>query len=269
MIIIIICTAVVLSAVLLYLFLIFPSVKYRFPQEFTEKPIVHRGMVNSKFPENSFKAIKAAIDEGFPVEFDVRLTKDEIPVVFHDKSLKRMCGEDRLLKDVCYAELSELYLASSNEHIPTLAEVLDGADVKVPLLIELKGEDRSAVAKKVAELLVHYDGIVAVESFNPYHLMRFRRYDSAVSLGLLSGRKIGSTPFTVFFGTLAMSMCLNFLFRPDFIAFRYTDKLSLGVKICRKLGTPVFGWTVVGNQAYIENRNRFDGLICDNIVRER
>ena len=73
-------TAVVLSAVLLYLFLIFPSRRRAFPVEFTLSPIAHRGIHGSFSPENSISAIMSAVRSGRPVEIDVRLTKDGVPV---------------------------------------------------------------------------------------------------------------------------------------------------------------------------------------------
>ena len=58
----------------------------------------HRGLHNmnparpeqtkGNIPENSYTAIQKAVEQGYGVEFDVHLTKDSIPVVFHDDSLE-------------------------------------------------------------------------------------------------------------------------------------------------------------------------------------
>ncbi len=264
----IICTAVVLSAVLLYLFLIFPSVKGKLHPEFTSCPIAHRGIHGDFCPENSLAAFSNALMASVPVEFDVRLTGDGIPVVFHDKDLCRMCGVKGRVSSVTFDELRKYQLSESSERIPTLAQVLETVDGRIPLLIEIKGEDRSDVASYVAETLKEYKGAVAVESFNPYHLMRFRRKMPHIPLGILSGRKIGKTPFTVFFGTLAMHMLMNFLFRPDFIAFRYTDRLPFGVKLCRRLGVPIIGWTFYGKESCLSEGLAFDGHICDGFCED-
>ena len=37
-------------------------------------------------------AFRKAVDAGFGIELDIQLTKDKIPVVFHDFTLKRVCG---------------------------------------------------------------------------------------------------------------------------------------------------------------------------------
>ena len=88
-----ICMLILLAAV--YLFLIAPRM--------TAKPDVssllgvhyaHRGLHDnqSDVPENSMAAIRKAVEAGYGIEFDVQLTRDRIPVVFHDETLERVCG---------------------------------------------------------------------------------------------------------------------------------------------------------------------------------
>ena len=54
----------------------------------------HRGLFDNRTnaPENSVNAIRKAVEAGYGIEFDIQLTKDDVPVVFHDASLKRMCN---------------------------------------------------------------------------------------------------------------------------------------------------------------------------------
>ena len=62
----------------------------------TARPIAHRGYhdMNRQRWENTLSAFDAAIERGFAIECDVHLSKDEVPVVFHDLDLKRLTGED-------------------------------------------------------------------------------------------------------------------------------------------------------------------------------
>ena len=48
----------------------------------------HRGLHDNETdaPENSMAAFRKAVDAGYGIELDVQLTKDRIPVVFHDES---------------------------------------------------------------------------------------------------------------------------------------------------------------------------------------
>ena len=61
----------------------------------------HRGLFDNRSaaPENSLAAFRLAVESGYGIELDVQLSKDDIPVVFHDATLKRMCGVDGHLWD--------------------------------------------------------------------------------------------------------------------------------------------------------------------------
>ena len=50
-------------------------------------PIAHRGLHNDLIPENTIHAIDSAFKNNFNCEIDVRLTKDNKVIVFHDDSL--------------------------------------------------------------------------------------------------------------------------------------------------------------------------------------
>ena len=55
------------------------------------RPIAHRGLHNDIYGENSISAYRNAIDNGYPIEMDVQLTKDGEVVCFHDDNAKRVC----------------------------------------------------------------------------------------------------------------------------------------------------------------------------------
>lgn len=64
--------------------------------------VAHRGYRNF-YPENSLKAIEAAIDCGAEyIEVDVQFSRDLVPFLYHDVSLKRISGVNRIIMD-CYA----------------------------------------------------------------------------------------------------------------------------------------------------------------------
>lgn len=61
--------------------------------------VAHRGYA-LHYPENTLAAVEAAIDAGARyVEVDVQLTADQVPVLFHDRDLKRICGEAGAVHD--------------------------------------------------------------------------------------------------------------------------------------------------------------------------
>ena len=100
----------------------------------------HRGLFDneSDAPENSLAAFKKAVEAGYGMEFDVQLSKDDIPIVFHDATLQRMCGVEGNVWEYTLKELQQMKLQQSNETIPTLEQVLRVVAGKVPLIIEYK-----------------------------------------------------------------------------------------------------------------------------------
>lgn len=104
--------------------------------------IAHRGLTSLHL-ENSKEALLAAFEAGADgVEFDVQLSKDGVPMVFHDHSLKRLCGLNKTIDSVNREELSHLQqsTASNNKEyaIATLDDILANLPEKKLINIELK-----------------------------------------------------------------------------------------------------------------------------------
>ena len=88
---------ILLALAALYIYMICPRIINR-PDTtpFKNRHDAHRGLHDNRTsaPENSLEAFRMAVEAGYGIEMDVQLTKDNIPVVFHDKTLKRMCGKE-------------------------------------------------------------------------------------------------------------------------------------------------------------------------------
>jgi glycerophosphoryl diester phosphodiesterase len=119
--------------------------------------IAHRG-ASSHAPENTLAAFRAAIDAGADgVEFDVQLTKDGVPVVFHDYDLRRIGSTGRKVCDLTAEEIARVDVGkwfeskSGNsdfvgESVPTLASVLDLlAGFHGRVYIELKADNKDTI----------------------------------------------------------------------------------------------------------------------------
>ena len=147
----------------------------------------HRGLHGEGAAENSLTAFRRAVDEGFGVELDVRLTADGELVVFHDDTLKRVAGVDKKVIDLTLAELRECRLSGTDDTVPTLREVFDLVGGRIPLLIEIKEDPgKYGVTEKLISELEDYAGPYIVESFNPLALMYFRKRRREIPLGILS-----------------------------------------------------------------------------------
>ncbi len=92
--------------------------------------VAHRGYTRH-YPENTLIALEAAIRAGARyIEMDVQLSADEVPMVFHDRDLKRICGVDgaihqytaEQLKHFKAMEFDRFGYRYASERIPTLAE---------------------------------------------------------------------------------------------------------------------------------------------------
>lgn len=95
------------------------------------KVIGHRGAA-AYAPENTLEGIHTAADLGIEwVELDIKLTKDQIPVLFHDEMLDRTTNGHGNIADMTYEDLKNLESGSwfsdsfAGIRIPTLEEALE------------------------------------------------------------------------------------------------------------------------------------------------
>jgi glycerophosphoryl diester phosphodiesterase len=109
--------------------------------------IAHKG-ASGYAPENTMASFKLALEMGVDmIELDVRHTKDEEIIVFHDQTLDRTTNGSGDVHDYTLEEIKQLDAGSwydskfSGEKIPTLKEVLDLVDGTCKVLIEIKHMD--------------------------------------------------------------------------------------------------------------------------------
>ncbi|CAI6014914.1 glycerophosphodiester phosphodiesterase [Cohnella sp. JJ-181] len=162
--------------------------------------VAHRGWSGAA-PENTMAAFRLALSEPtvYWIELDVHLSKDDIPVVIHDASLKRTTGVKARVRDKTAAELAALdaggwfHRMYAGEGIPTLAQVLDLTRGRCRLNIELKdGEpDKDLLARKVCELLKAYDRDEdsIITSFDHALLLSVKRYAPRTRTGLILDKR--------------------------------------------------------------------------------
>lgn len=117
----------------------------------------HRG-ASAYALENSLKAFEKAFELGADgIELDIQVSKDGIPVVFHDPQLSRLAGSNKQVNECTLEQLQRFKLGKpwrrllSTEKIPTFEEVLVWANEhQMPLNIELKStllEDKEALRR--------------------------------------------------------------------------------------------------------------------------
>ncbi len=225
-------------------------------------PVAHRGLHGEGVAENSLPAFRRAAEAGYAIETDVHLTADGVLVTFHDDNLKRMCGVDKNIKTATIAELSTLRLAGSDEKIPTLDQLLNAVNGAVPLLIELKSNGEKGLEKALCERLLRYNGAVAVQSFDPFILMRVKKIAPELVRGQLSSFFLDQK-----FGFLKRTLLKNMYFspwvKPDFISY---DATNLPFKRAKKAGKPLLCWTVRSKEQEEKVRAFADNIIFEHYL---
>jgi len=120
--------------------------------------IAHRG-ASRDCPENTFAAFDEALRQGCDaIELDVQLSRDGVPVVYHDKTLTRAGGGRKRVHRVDARELNALDVGARldrrfrGQHIPALEAVLDRYGDRTRLLIEIKAREGAAGRERHLEL---------------------------------------------------------------------------------------------------------------------
>ena len=238
-------------------------------QAFERQYIAHRGFHDNRgeCPENSLPAFERAIQMGYGIELDVQLTKDGVPVVFHDWDLKRAAGVDRKIRDCTFEELQSYRLFGSSQTIPAFETVLELADGRTPLIIELKAEIvHRELCEKCAVLLDRYPGEYCIESFSPLALGWFKRHRPNVLRGQLATNYRGEGLKTPVIVREMLTYCmLNGFCRPDFIAYNCQFSNTLPVEMLRYFyKCKMAAWTIKNQGELNRHRKQFDVFIFDS-----
>lgn len=232
------------------------------------KIVAHRGMHNiyKKIPENSISAFSEAIKNGYAIEFDVHILKDDMLVVFHDDNLKRVCGIDIDIKDKTYDEIKDIKLFNTEEHIPTFEEVLNVIDGKVPIVIEVKHDVKSnKIIDLIMEKLKDYKGKYVIKSFDPFKILYLKKNYPEVIRGQLSA-SFKKDKMPKIEKILLKNLFFNFLTKPDFISYEVGALPNKHVEKFRKT-KPVFVWTIRNKSQYEKAKEYGDTFIAEGINR--
>jgi glycerophosphoryl diester phosphodiesterase len=235
----------------------------------SKRPIAHRGLhdVSHGIIENTPAAFEAAIEAGYPIECDLQLTADEEALVFHDATLQRMTNEPGKVFHKSSTELSQLTLNGTDQTIPTLGDVLEIVQGRVPILIELKNirAEAGPLEKRTAKLLESYNGPVAVQGFSPQSMGWFAENHPDIPRGQLSQNYENRPEIKLSWikRFVLRNLLLVSISKPHFISYRIDSLPALAAGIARRTGLPILAWTV---------RNAHDREIAakhaDNIIFE-
>jgi|YNPMSStandDraft_1061717.scaffolds.fasta_scaffold00007_9 glycerophosphoryl diester phosphodiesterase len=162
-------------------------------EEFVQKNhrfiAAHRG-ASGNAPENTLEAFRQAIDCGAKlVEADIQITKDNVPIVFHDDELGRTVSGTGLIAEYTYEELKNFSAGIwfnkkyENEKIPTLDELIELIKGKAFLGLEIKPNNKTLnTARVLLQTLKKHDFVSAtvIASFDYLVLKQIKaEYDNS------------------------------------------------------------------------------------------
>jgi len=219
--------------------------------------IGHRG-ASAVAPENTLAAFSRALADGADgVEFDVRLSRDRVPVVIHDASLKRTGKIDRLVASLDAAELQQCNVSSwfrgingGNKQdtgtVPLLAQVLELFQPTNALLyLEMKADEADATAllkAVVREILnARLPDRVVVSSFDLNAVALVKECDAAISTAALFEPRL-SRPISTIRRRQMIELALEH--GANEIALHHSLVSDRVIQKAKSAGLPVVVWTV-------------------------
>ncbi len=233
----------------------------RAPDWLTRWEYAHRGLHQTGVPENSRAAAEGAIAAGMGIECDIQMSRDNVPLVFHDWELDRLTGAAGSTNAHTADELEALSLLGTGQHPLRLETFLDAVSGRVPMLIEIKskrGYDVERTCLYVSRLLKNYSGPHAVMSFDPRVARWFRRKSPETPCGLVMREDARGTTQRAWQRWLAC-----WIAKPDFLAYHIAALPSRWVAARRANGLPVLTWTVNSPDTRARALAHADALIAE------
>ncbi len=239
-----------------------------------DRPIAHRGLHDRGrgIIENTASAFAAAIDKGYAIECDVQLSRDGIPMIFHDDELDRLTGVPGPVGARSMAELATYKLLDSaaGDTPQRFSEFLAQVAGRTMLQIELKQQpDKSStevLAQTVMDGLKGYRGPVTIESFDPKLLVEVRKRGATMPLGIVT-YGYDEPDWDNHLNDATRFVLRHLLHYPwsrfDFISCRDNALDLRAVKFFRSLGIPVTTWTIKTPAAAMAVIGRADQIVFE------
>ena len=148
-------------------------------------------------------------------------------------------------------ELKQYRLEGTQEQIPLLEEVLPLFQGKTPLIIELKAErgNHAQLAEATCTMLDRFRVNYCIESFDPRCILWLKKHRPLIIRGQLSEQFLRHGESGGGHGKLTMwllgNLLTNVATQPDFIAYRFSDRENLCLRLCHKVyHVQEVNWTI-------------------------
>ncbi len=202
-------------------------------------------------PENSLSGIEYSIMVGADiVEFDVRMTRDGLLVLYHDENFRRVYGIDKKVRDVTYEWIIENITMGNDEKIPLLEDALEKTRGRIGVFVEIKEPDTT---RQVVKTIEQYGdvGDTAIISF----------YDEAITTAkmiradIITGLIYFKPPGRIFDAKKL---------KADLVLPHYRIATRKANQLAHRLKLKVVVWTINDEDKVIEAYQRgADGIASD------
>ena len=224
----------------------------------------HRGLHGDGLPENSMAAFRAALEAGYGIELDIHLLADGNLAVIHDSLLNRTTGQAGRIEDLTTEQLKDYRLEGTEETIPEFKDLLALYAGKAPLIVELKPVDgnHALLTQTACDMLESYPGPYCLESFDTRCIMWLKKHRPDLIRGQLAYRYVGTqADMPGYLKFLLTHNLLNFTCVPDFVAYRYCDRLKTPTNdLCRRL------WKAQGVTWTLKTQEEYDTAVAEGWV---
>lgn len=212
------------------------------PDWLTSGAFAHRGLHSADAAENSPSAAREAIAAGYGIECDIQMSRDNVPLVFHDWELDRLTREHGAVAERPARDLCQIGLSKGPDTIWRLGDLLEVAAGTTPLLIEVKshpGFDIERACESVARVIAGYSGPLAVMSFDYRAGEWFARNQPQTLRGLVATDTLDHGFKNAWRAPFAIDRSA-----PDFLAMDVRDLPNAIARLWRESGRPLLTWTV-------------------------
>ncbi|MBY9005753.1 MAG: hypothetical protein KGD63_03260 [Candidatus Lokiarchaeota archaeon] len=226
--------------------------------------IGHRG-TRKVFDENTIKSFDIAIKSGADyIEFDVRRTKDNQFIIFHDPSLDRTTNGSGTVDTFTYNELSKFRTKKNNQKILLINEILDRYRDKTKFMIELKEE---GIQDDILDLIKKKDLInkCIISGRNIYDLLSIKNKnpECLVCYNITKGKDLTLKSF------LENEEFNKLEFPIDMLSLRSNQITKKFINICHMNNILAFSWDFMEYENSLEKiknliKMGIDGLLFDD-----
>lgn len=208
--------------------------------------------------ENTLESFNEALKNNLILNLKIRLTKDNILVVYNDSDLTRLMHLKDKISMTTYEEL--LYL--NKYHIPTLEEVLKLVAGKVPIIINPKTlECKNHLQKELVKLLDNYQGKFAIISNNSLIIRWYNKNRPNYIVGEIMSKSSKLKKFNL------LNYFINFTIISDFISIDIEYYNIIKMKNIKE-ETLLLGYIADTKEKYDKYKDVTDNLYIEKIFYE-